>query len=339
MGNPLFSTYSQGENRVTASILAVLERISFAVVERILQALFQEPETPLLTFTNQAPGPNSTPDARIRASFAYWIETKIEKKAVSESQIRAHLRALDGDHEAARQRLLVLTPDDQMPLMIKHIDDPRVAWASFDDLVHAIQDLADPQSDWFLSDRPLVTEQERSLLRELVGFLTVEGLVATNRKRVAIVAARLALREYLTHTAYMCQPGRIFQTISHLGFYTDKVIYHCVPEIEATVDNVILSRQGIDAALDLEDDARARLIQLVETLEREQSDRLGEEQKVMFLSAPTDQKTVVLRHDIVNDLTSDTGRSIAFTQGQRYVWLDQLLTNPKTTSEVLATRV
>lgn len=46
MANPLFSTYSQGENRVTASILAVFERLSFALVERLLQALCQEPETP-----------------------------------------------------------------------------------------------------------------------------------------------------------------------------------------------------------------------------------------------------------------------------------------------------
>ena len=42
MSNPLFSTYSQGENRVTSSILAVLERLSFALVEQILQALCQE---------------------------------------------------------------------------------------------------------------------------------------------------------------------------------------------------------------------------------------------------------------------------------------------------------
>lgn len=37
MTNPLFSTYSQGENRVTGSLLAVFERISFALVEQILQ--------------------------------------------------------------------------------------------------------------------------------------------------------------------------------------------------------------------------------------------------------------------------------------------------------------
>ncbi|NJN49639.1 MAG: hypothetical protein HC805_07575 [Alkalinema sp. RL_2_19] len=53
MPNPLFSRYSQGENRVTASTLAVFERISFALVERILQTLCQEQNLSLLTIKNQ----------------------------------------------------------------------------------------------------------------------------------------------------------------------------------------------------------------------------------------------------------------------------------------------
>lgn len=94
MSNPLFSTYSQGENRVTSSILAVFERLSFVLVEQILQALCQEPEFPLLSFLNQPVGKSSTPDGRIRASFAYWIETKITPNAIHTDQIRRHLTAL-----------------------------------------------------------------------------------------------------------------------------------------------------------------------------------------------------------------------------------------------------
>ncbi len=91
MSNPLFSTYSQGENRVgenrvTSSILAVFERLSFVLVEQILQALCQEPEFPLLSFLNQPAGKSSTPDGRIRASFAYWIETKITPNAIHTDQ-------------------------------------------------------------------------------------------------------------------------------------------------------------------------------------------------------------------------------------------------------------
>jgi hypothetical protein len=66
MPNPLFSRYSQGENRVTASTLAVFERISFALVERILQTLCQEQNLSLLTIKNQFKPKNagSIPDGK-----------------------------------------------------------------------------------------------------------------------------------------------------------------------------------------------------------------------------------------------------------------------------------
>jgi len=38
MGSSLFSTYSPGENRVTASILAVLRSLSLGRIERMLGA-------------------------------------------------------------------------------------------------------------------------------------------------------------------------------------------------------------------------------------------------------------------------------------------------------------
>ena len=71
MANTLFSTYSQGENRVTGSMMAVFERISFALTEKIFQGLTQESGTNLLSFENQPAGKDTVPDAVIRASFAY----------------------------------------------------------------------------------------------------------------------------------------------------------------------------------------------------------------------------------------------------------------------------
>ncbi len=41
--NPLFSTYRQGENRVTASMLAVFERLDFSLLERLLHAVQAKP--------------------------------------------------------------------------------------------------------------------------------------------------------------------------------------------------------------------------------------------------------------------------------------------------------
>ena len=48
---PLFSTYRQGENRVTASLLAVLSRLGTDLTERVLGALLDEPELSLVSFT------------------------------------------------------------------------------------------------------------------------------------------------------------------------------------------------------------------------------------------------------------------------------------------------
>ncbi|HJQ35812.1 MAG TPA: hypothetical protein VKB93_01605 [Thermoanaerobaculia bacterium] len=50
----LFSTYSTGENRVTASILAVLRSLSLRHTERLLGAMLEAPELELLDFSNPA---------------------------------------------------------------------------------------------------------------------------------------------------------------------------------------------------------------------------------------------------------------------------------------------
>jgi hypothetical protein len=335
MPNPLFSTYSQGENRVTASILAVFERLSFALVEQLLQSLLQEPETSFLTFRNQPVGPSSTPDARIRASFSYWIETKRQANAVQTSQLRRHLRALDDERNVDTQRLLVLTPDDRPPQSLAGIQDDRVAWANFQDLVKAIEEALDTDNEWLASDQHIPTERERELLRELVRFLLSEGLVSAAAQQVLVVAARIALPEYLRLGAYICQPHRSFQPCSHMAFYANGAIDRHVPAILGAVESIILDQESVLARRDLDRQAQAYLLSLVRQLVKE-SPRIGNEQKVIFLSTPNDPQTIRLPHDIQNDLTSESGRTIAFTQGQRYVPLSSLQAAPKTTSDLLA---
>jgi hypothetical protein len=73
--NPLFSTYRQGENRATSSMLAVFQRIDLALLETILASAAGESSLAMVTFTNQPPGTgHSVPDARISARFSYWFE-------------------------------------------------------------------------------------------------------------------------------------------------------------------------------------------------------------------------------------------------------------------------
>jgi hypothetical protein len=335
MPNPLFSTYTQGENRVTASILAVFERISFALVEQILQALLGEPEIALLTYRNQPPGPSSVPDARIRASFSYWLEVKIAPGAVDAGQLKRHLEALKCEPAVDTQRLLLLTPDGEAPVALEELGDPRVAWASFDDLRAALEDALHLNDDP-AADRHVASEHERWLLRELVRFLISEGLVARAAGRVLVVPARSALPEYRAIHAYICQPNRTFQPASHMAFYAESKIHPWVPRIFDSVESVVLSRDGIEAEESLSDDQRQRLLDLLDYVRQHTPARIGEPHKVVFLTAPGHDDTLELEHPIVNDLTSASGRTVAFTQNQRYVSLDALQWAPKTTSELLA---
>lgn len=335
MTNPLFSTYSQGEDRVTSSILAVFERISFSLVEHILQSLAQEPESSLLTFSNQPKGIASRPDGRIRGSFSYWLETKRVQGAVNKRQLLAHLQALDAEIDVERQRLLVLTPDARMPRVILEIDDERLTWASFDDLLHVIQEVLEPEEGWLVSGQPVITEWERNLLYELVRFLESEGLVGAGAQQVVVVAARRALDEYFRHSAYICQPNRSFQPCDYIAFYANGKIDRHIPRILATVESVVLDEQAIISDKGLREELKTQLLALVRDLQAEGSFRVDEAQKVMFLSSSDSDDTLLLPHDIENDLLSDSGRTIAFTQGQRYVPLDKLLAAPLTTSELL----
>jgi len=64
MGSSIFSTYSTGENRVTASILAVLKSLSLGRIERLLGALLEQSEFQLVRFENQpSRGGKGVPDA------------------------------------------------------------------------------------------------------------------------------------------------------------------------------------------------------------------------------------------------------------------------------------
>lgn len=189
--NPLFSTYRQGENRVTSLMLAVFERIDLSLLETILAAAAGESSLQMVTFTNQPLGRGrSVPDGVISAHFAFWFEVKTARRALGHDQLREHLENLGGD---GSERLFVVTPDAAEPEVVGQLGDPRVVWFNFRSL-HAAVDAA--------LDDPLgtVSEQARFLLRELQALLVEDGLV--DNDDVVVVAARFAYTEYLNHSIY-----------------------------------------------------------------------------------------------------------------------------------------
>src|SRR5437016_1475814 len=86
--NPLFSTYRQGENRVTSSMLAVFERIDLSLLETVLAAASGESSLQMVSFSNQPAGQgHSVPDGRLAARFAYWFEVKTTPRALGAAQL------------------------------------------------------------------------------------------------------------------------------------------------------------------------------------------------------------------------------------------------------------
>jgi len=356
MPSPLFSRYSQGENRVTASILAVFERLSFSLVERVLQILCEDSNIPLLEIRNQfrTKGAGGIPDGVIQASFAYWIETKTIHNAIGldhelddgrpvNRQLKAHLDALEEWPNAGKKRLLVLTPDYEEPQAIASLNSDLVVWASFNDLYSAIVAITATDESWLTSDALPSSEQERFLLRELVQMLLAEGLVNSGRPDSVLIApARSAIGDYRNFSVYVCQPFRSFQRVEYIGFYHNGLIDRRIAKILGEpIEEVALTKNALEESnltpetKDLGPEVKKMFYELVDKLEKLGGDRLGGTFKVFFLSPFDSPDTIKLSQDIKNDLRNPTGRPYAFTQNQRYVPMSALRKNPATTTELL----
>lgn len=328
--SPLFSTYRAGENRVTSSLIAVLERIDLHLVERILSAAIGEATLTLLTFANQATSRHSVaitvPDASVSANLRWLFEMKTERNALARAQLRGHLQHLDGSH--ADERLIVITPDPQEPELIGQLREPRVSWASFAGLSDAI--------DVVLSD-PTVLAGDRTvfLLRELQALFRADGLLDHND--VVVVAARNAYPEYLQCAAYICQPGRGFQPgLTHLGFYTDGQIKPEIPRILGIYDAVTFNTETAEQLGASRNAAEIRVGELIRWALAERR-RVPEQTHKVFLLTPVDSlDTVRLTHPIQNTTVAASGRAWAWTLGQRYTRLSALQRSPATTDELAA---
>jgi hypothetical protein len=313
---PLFSTYRQGENRVTASLMAVFERIDLMKVERILAGASEDSALQLFSFENQVHGLGSAsvPDARISASFSLWFETKTVTNAVRLDQVREHLRHLGtgGSYE----RLFLLTPDDQEPAAVAELADPRLRWLSFRALSQAIDDV-------IADDRELVSVKEELLLRELQTLFEVDNLLGDPRQ-VVVVPARSAYGDYLQLSAYLCQPRRPFKRVERIAFYRRGQIEVDVPLVRHVADEVLVTREH---AVELRASAAPFGAERGELIERTLDAGIrpdGGLEKVFLLTGPSDPETIRLGAPVLNDLTDHNGRPTAWTMMQRYVSIDGL---------------
>lgn len=322
--NPLFSTYRQGENRVTSSMLAVFERIDLSLLEELLQGASGESNLQMVTFWNQPPSkPGSVPDGRISGSFSYWFEVKTVPNSVRPVQLEGHLSNLE---LGPGERLFVITPDPEEPDAIADLERTDVIWFPFTALHEAIdRALSDPLR--------LVSEQSRFLLMELQALLIEDGLL--DHDDTVIVAAGTGYEEYLAHSTYVCQPGRSFRKgLTNFGFYAGGSIRPELPRILYREDNVAFTTEEIErrAAGAAEDQRVADVINafLSSGLRQE-----GEPHQVFLLSPPDGPDTVQRASPIQNDLKTAAGKTRAWTQQQRYVPLERLISDEVSTTSDL----
>lgn len=125
MTNPLFSTYSQPENQVTGTILSVFDHLGPSLVEDIFETALDESDLSVVSFESQFVTDSTTPDAAIRSSTTVYIETKIEPRAVSRTQLEGHLDGLETERSDTKL-LVVLTPDAAEPETVSTLSDERV---------------------------------------------------------------------------------------------------------------------------------------------------------------------------------------------------------------------
>jgi hypothetical protein len=329
MPNPLFSTYTQGENRVTSTVIAVLENINNQLAEDVLEALTDESDLSLVSFDNQVTGVDSVPDAAIRSSTALWFETKTSRNSVDKQQLENHLKALE-EGEADLQRLIVLTPDERIPNEVAEIDDERTIWVNFDSLVDTIETVLERDVGSVEASMSVPTEREAFLLRELVRFIYDEKLVSGKEDRVLVVAARKAWPEYEEHGLYFCQPNRSFKPVSYMAFYKDGKLEPVVPRVTDSVESIELTQESVRSHDGVSASQREHLLETVKQLREEESERYGETQKVIFL-----QEGIELDGAVKNDKTaSDSDRRVAFVQGHRYVSFSKLQESPEYTTEL-----
>ena len=323
MTTSLFSLYRQREDRVTSTILAVLERLSLPNIERILQGLLNEKTFSLITFENQPKGKSSRPDAKIRTSPAVWIETKTWHNSVNHVQIKNHLQSL-----ASGEKLLLLTPDENRPPLL----DSRVQWSNFQQLVKSVQGILSDE------DEP-ASEKEAFLLRELVRMLKQDGLIGSYESRVLVLAAKAAWAAYKEFSVYMCPGSWSFRPSGYIAFSKDNEIKPRVAKIKSVIKPITFDKPGAIESLDGEQRELAK--QLKNEFEMKKG-RVTQEMRDffqnhfsrahqwIFLSGLNDEETLKLANPVKNDKKSKSGKGTAFTQKYTYVNLESLRTATKT---------
>lgn len=323
MSHCLFSTYSQNENRVTSTFLAVLSSLSLNLIQQIIGAMIGD-EVELISFTNQPASKrqeyHSVPDAMISGDFKILIETKLQQNAVEEDHIRRHQEHLRNRKNAY---LVILTPDPACPGVVENISskDPRIVWCSFNQINNVI-------NDFFENGSEVISEKDAFLLKNFQMLLDHENLLS--QPEILIVPARFAWSHYLKTSSYVCQPNRTFQKTTYIAFYNRGKIMRKVPRILKAVNEVVFWEEGNfevlsnDWSQSDEEKFGEKMKEVVKKSIGSSSNKAGESHKVLLLTDPEEKETICINKEIPNDSVDKNGAPIAFVLKHRYTSVEKL---------------
>jgi hypothetical protein len=315
-----------------------LERLNISVLSVFLQRIIDDSNFQLIEFTNQVKiGRDKTiPDARIKSSFDYLIETKIVADENIDNQLKGHLEHLHGN-----SKLILLTPHNMRPEAVDNLGEnaQNVIWINFDRIIDII--------DSIVADKGIIlNEKEIFLLTELKDFIIKENLLSDPfDKRVLVIPARTAFPFYLDHNVYVCQADRTFTLSAYIAFYYDSAIQLPVPRILAYCDNLNLNSFDINDILwhkigspkinDKENKIlfkyffdRNEVIERIKIFKKDLLDNPNlistERNKILILSSPYDERNSNIKTLIHNNLVSPNDVTAAYVQNQRYTNIDKL---------------
>ncbi len=371
MKSPLFSTYSQGENRITSSMMAVFERIDQSVLTGILEICVGA-DVSFVTFTNQVPGnrrprmgardgaavDEGEPEAREPEEVGIGDDDPFlhghhddRKGSVPDAQLRGSFNYLFETKTVANdvrpeqikahltlldgthrhERLFIVTPDEELPKTVKSLQ------RQFRDKIYWFNFRAvDDAIDSVLAD-PLgfVPELQGYLLRELQALFEAEGLLY--HADVVIVPAKDAYALYREKALYVCSPEKAFRPgLRYMAFYLDGAIQKEVATILEHPAEYVPWRQGLEAADDHgfpgESEQLEKAHALIDLLDDGQ---IAEDEPTQYfwLSGPADVQTEKLPGEIRNSRAEGGGRGNAWVHRPRYVSLSSLR-GAKTTADV-----
>lgn len=189
----------------------------------------------------------------------------------------------------------------------------------------AIFDL--PLEERFEQAMDLLGWIDPALERWVAGLCRVPDLLdirpAAAESIAVIVPARGAWPFYQEHHAYICQPGRYFRQVSHVGFYADRAIQVEIPKVLERLDHVTWTPDEIGRRMRSGSDRDARIASIIRGGRDAGWD--GDEYQLFLLTGPDQDGYhdghVTLGTPLANERV---GKASAWVRRQRYVAVEAL---------------